>query len=121
MHAAPQTAHAHGMFEVEHLVEEQVLDRVARTGRPVKYPADDDSVVRGVIVAQRALGVVFAPGEFRTSHESAEEAKIQGIEYFVKVIEAAFWTEVALGAARSPNQLGLAGDGGAGRESLVAD
>ena len=42
---------ADGMFEVEHLVVEQVLDCITRRVGAVEDAADDDGVVGGVVVA----------------------------------------------------------------------
>jgi len=63
MDATPQAPSPDRVLQMQHLVIEQVFDRIARTGRPVEDTADDDGVVRGVVVAQRALGVVLAPGQ----------------------------------------------------------
>jgi hypothetical protein len=73
--AAAQAAHADRMLEVKHLVVEQVFDGVARAGGAVEDAADDDGVVGGVVVAERALGVVLAPGELGTAEQAAEEAQ----------------------------------------------
>jgi len=40
-------------------------------------------------VAERPLGVVLAPGKFGPSEHSAEEAHIERVKDFFKVIEAA--------------------------------
>ena len=65
--AAAQAARLDGVLEVEHLVVEQVLDGVARAGGPVEDAADDDGIVGGVVMAERALGVMLAPGEVRAA------------------------------------------------------
>jgi hypothetical protein len=53
---------ADGVFEVQHLVVEEVLDRAARGVGTVEDAADDDGVVRGVVVAEHAACVVGGPG-----------------------------------------------------------
>ena len=51
MYAAAAGFDADGMFEVEHLVVEEVLDRAARSVGTIEDAADDDGVVGGVVVA----------------------------------------------------------------------
>ena len=50
--AAADTPHTDRVFEVEHLVVEQVLDGVTGAGGAIKDAADDDGVVGGVVVAE---------------------------------------------------------------------
>ncbi len=51
MDAAAAGFDADGVFEVEHLVIEEILDGAARGIGAVEDAADDDGVVRGVVVA----------------------------------------------------------------------
>jgi hypothetical protein len=118
--AAAQATQPDGMLEVQHLVIEQVFDGVARTGGAIEDAADDDGVVGGVVVAQRALGVVLAPGEVGTAEQPAKEARIERIENFIEMKVAALGSEETLGAARGADEVRLTGDRGAGSETLVA-
>jgi len=118
--AAAQAARPDGVLEMEHLVIEQIFDGVARAGGAVKDAADDDGVVGGVVVAERALGVVLAPGKVGAAEQPAEEARVERVENFIKIKVAALGAEVALGAARGADELGLARYGGRGGEALVA-
>ena len=118
--AAAQAARPDGMLEVQHLVVEQVLDGVARAGGTVEDAADDDGVVGGVVVAERALGVVLAPGEVGAAEQPAEKARVERVEDLLEIEEAALGPEVALAAARGADELRLARDGGRGGEALVA-
>src|SRR5258708_31682320 len=82
MHTSPAAPEFHRVLQVQHLVEENVFDRVARHARMVEDAADDDGVVRRIVVPEAAAGVILAPGEFRASHESVEEAAGGGFEDF---------------------------------------
>ena len=86
--AAAQAARLDRMLEVQHLVVEQVFDGVARAGGAVEDAADDDGVVRGVVVAERALGVVLAPGEFGAAEQAAEEARVERVEDFFEMVDS---------------------------------
>jgi hypothetical protein len=71
------------MFEVEHLVVEEVLDRAAWGVGPIEDAGDDDSVMSGVVVAEHAAGVVGAPGECGAAEEAVEETSVERLEDFV--------------------------------------
>jgi hypothetical protein len=117
---AAESAHAHGMLEVEHLVVEQVFDGVARAGGAVEDFANDDGVVSGVVMAEGTLGVVLAPGEVGPAEQASEKALVQMVEDFFEMEEAAFGAGDALGAAGVADELGLACYSGRGGEALVA-
>jgi hypothetical protein len=53
---------ADGMFEVEHLVVEEVLDCAAWGVGAIEDAGDDDGVVGGVVVAEHAACVMGRPG-----------------------------------------------------------
>jgi hypothetical protein len=77
------------VLQVQHLVKQNVFDRVARHARAVEDAADDDGVVGGIVVAEAAAGVVTAPGKLRASHESVEEAAVEIVEYFFQMVVVA--------------------------------
>ncbi len=64
-----------GVLKMKHLVIQQILDGAARSIGAVKDSADHDGVVRGVVVAQHAAGVVGAPGEGRAAKQAVEDSK----------------------------------------------
>ena len=120
MDTPAKPAHSDWMLEVEHFVIEQVLDRVARTRGPIEYAAHDDSVMGGIVMAQRAPSQVLTPGELRPAQKTAEEPEVECFEDFLEVVEAAFRAGEAFGASGVANQFRLPRDGGAGREPLEA-
>jgi hypothetical protein len=62
MYAAATRFDADWMFEVKHLVVQQILDGAARSIGAVEHAADDDGVVCSVVVAEHTARVVGAPG-----------------------------------------------------------
>ena len=62
MHAATAPAQLHGMFQVQHLVIDDVFHRVAGNPRMIEDATHDDGVVGGIVVAKAVAGVVAAPG-----------------------------------------------------------
>ena len=68
---------------MEHLVVQKIFDGAAWRVRTVEYPADDDGVVGGIIVAQHSTGVMSRPGKRGASKESMEEPDIKRLEDFI--------------------------------------
>ncbi len=119
MDAAAQAAHTHGMLEVEHLVEEQVFDGVAGAGGAIEDAADDDGVVGGIVVAQRAA-CAWCSLQVSSGRPMSPPKKrgVERVENFFEVVEAAFGTEEALAATGAADELGLASDSGAEAKRL---
>ena len=89
MHASPAPSQFDRMLQMQHLVEENVFDGVARHTRMVEDATDDDGVVRRVIVPEAAAGVVPAPGELRAAHESVEKAAVEVVENLFQMVVVA--------------------------------
>src|SRR5882724_10974102 len=65
------------MFNVKHLVIQDVLDHKARDGRVVERAADDDCPMDVIVVAQQPPRFALAPGKQRTIELAAKVAGIQ--------------------------------------------
>ena len=86
MHETPVAAELYGMPQVQHLMIDEVLDGKGRDARGIEDAADDDGVVRGIIVAQAAESFAAAPGHLRSSHKAVEEAEIQVVKNLVEIV-----------------------------------
>src|ERR1700722_9170371 len=95
---------------MQHLVEQDVFDGIARHPWVVEDAADDDGVVRGVVVAEAAPGVVLAPGELRASHEPVEEATVKVLENFLKMVVMATGGVDVFASAHLSDETGFGGD-----------
>jgi hypothetical protein len=84
--AAAACFDADGMFEVEHLVIEKIFDGAARSVGAIEDPADDDGVVRCVVVTQHAAGVVGAPGQGGAAKKTVKETDVERLEDFVEIV-----------------------------------
>src|SRR4029077_14782939 len=85
MHETPAAAELDGMPQVQPFMIDEVLDGKGRDARRIEDAADDDGVVRGIIVAQAAERFVAAPGHLRSSHQAMEEAKIQVVKNLIEI------------------------------------
>ena len=110
MHAPSTPSQLDRVLQMQHLVEEDVFDSVSRDVRVVEDAADDDGVVRGVVVAEAAAGVVLAPGELRASHESVEEAAVEVVENFFQMVVVAAGGADVFASAHLADEAGFGGD-----------
>src|SRR5215469_12966947 len=84
--AAPQSD---GMAQLQHLMKYQILERVLRNTRVVENAAHHDGVVGGIIVAEAAAGMVFAPAHQRARHQPMEEPAIEVVKDLFQVVVVA--------------------------------
>ena len=87
--AAAAGPDADGVFEMEHLVVEEILDGAAWGVGAIEDAADDYGVVGSVVVPEHAAGVVGAPGERGAAEEAVEETGVEGLEDFVEIVVVA--------------------------------
>jgi len=78
------------MVDVEHLVIDDVLDDVARNAARVERLADDDRVVRRVVMSKYSICLFDRPRQHRLRQLAAEEPEIHVIENLVEVVDFAF-------------------------------
>src|SRR6266853_2095541 len=71
VYAAATPSHFHRMLQMQHLVKQNVLDRITRHPRMIKNTADDNRIVRRIVMPQTAARLFSAPGELRVPHQSA--------------------------------------------------
>ncbi len=62
VNAAAARFDADGVFEVEHLVVEEIFDGATRGIGAIEDAGDNDGVVGGVVVAEHTAGVMSGPG-----------------------------------------------------------
>ena len=107
MHQAPAAAQLDWMPQVQHFMIDEILNGIERNARGIEDAADDDGVMRGIIVAQATESLVAAPGHLRSSHQAVEEAKIQVVKNLVEIIVLALGTLNALASAQLADELRL--------------
>jgi len=95
------------MTQVQHFMIDKVLDGIERDARGIENAADDDGVMRGIVVAQAAQGLVATPCHLRSSHQAVEEAKIQSVKNLVEIIMFALRTRNAFASAQLADELRL--------------
>ncbi len=61
-----------GVVDVEHFVKNHVFDHVSRHVRRVERAADDDCLMRRIVMAENAVGVPSSPVEHRFFERAAE-------------------------------------------------
>src|SRR5690242_19037639 len=58
----------------------------ARYSRMIKYPADDNCVVRRIVMPQAIAGAILAPSHLRPSEQSMKKSRVEIIKYFFQMI-----------------------------------
>src|SRR5438309_4535479 len=110
MHASSAAAKFDGMLEVQHLVIDDVLHRVAGNRGVVEHPADHDGIVCGVVMPKYAASAAPTPAHARTRQQSVKKPRVQVFEHHLKIIKMSFRAVEALAAAHLPHQVRLADD-----------
>src|SRR3974390_2156911 len=65
------------MFQMQHLVINDVLEHVPRYRRVIKDTADDDSVVGRIVVPKNSARLGLAPAHAWPRHQPVKEARVE--------------------------------------------
>ena len=103
MHASPCAAHAHRVLQMQHLMVEQVFNRVTGTRRPVENSTHHNCVVRRIVVTKQSLCVMLAPGQLRPSQKSMEETLVQRVENLFEIVVPPLGSADSLRSPRMAN------------------
>lgn len=68
MHLASAAAQLDRMSQMQHLVINEIFNGVERDARGIENAADDDCVMRGIVMAQTSQGLVATPGHLWSGH-----------------------------------------------------
>ena len=107
MHDAPAAAQLNRMTQMQHLVIDEIFDGIEGNASGIENAANDDGVMRGIIVAQAAESLVAAPCHLGSGHQAVEEAEIKLVKNLVEIIVLALGTLNALASAQLADELRL--------------
>src|SRR5512146_2717326 len=96
------------MFQVQHLVIDEVFDGVFRDARMIENLADDDRVVRGVVVAEEIARVHTAPRHLRAREQAVEESQVEVVKDGFEVVGMSLGAYDAFAAAHLPYEMRFA-------------
>jgi hypothetical protein len=103
----PAAVESNRVLQMEHLVKQYVFNCVTRHSWLIKNAADDDGVVRRIVVSEAAAGMVLTPGKLRTSKESVEKAAVEVFENFIKMVVMTAWGANLFPSAHLADQAGF--------------
>ena len=89
------------MVDVQHFVKDDIFDDVSRHIRRVERTADDDRVVRRIMMPQNAVSVPGRPRKHWFFNASAEIFRVHAFKDLVQVVYLARVSRNDLAAARS--------------------
>src|SRR5207244_4292846 len=87
MHAASAAVQLYRVPQMEHLVVDDILDRVAGNLGMIEDPADDDRIVSRVVVSQKIACAALAPTHLGPRLHAAKEPQVQTLEDGVQVVK----------------------------------
>src|SRR5215469_12637392 len=105
--AAPASAQLHRMLQVQHLVIDNVFDRIARYSRMIEDATHDDRVVRRIVMRQAVARPHAAPSHLRPRQQSVKKLLIQPLENFIEVVGEAARRGDLLSSSHLPQQVRL--------------
>ena len=98
------------MLQVEHFVVDDVFQHIGRHRRMVEDAADDNGVVRGIVVAENAAGLGLAPTHAGAGEQAVKESSVQVLEDGVEIVEVAAGGAEAFAPAHLANEVSFAHD-----------
>jgi hypothetical protein len=110
MDASTAATQLHGVFQMQHLVVEDVLNYAPGHTAVVEDFTDDDGVVSRVVVAETVAGTFAAPSELGSAHEPVEEAAVKVFEDFFEVVVVAAGRVDMLAAAKLAHEPRFGGE-----------
>jgi hypothetical protein len=107
VHAAAAPPHFYRMLQMQHLVKQNVLDRITRHPRMIKNAADNNRIVRRIVMSQTAARLFSAPGELRAPHQPMKKSPVQIVENFFQMIMMSARRMDVLASSHLPDEPGL--------------
>jgi len=74
------------VVDVEHFVENDVFDDEIRHVRRIERAADDDRVVRRIVVTKDPVGFACGPGQRWLFQRRVKISSVQPVEYLIQII-----------------------------------
>lgn len=108
MNTPPTAPQLHRIFQVQHLVINDVFHDIVGYPRMIKDPADDNCVVRGIVVSEAIARPITAPRHLWASEQAIKKTKIQVFEDAVEIVGVTSRRTDAFAASHLPYQVRLA-------------
>src|SRR3954471_19008465 len=99
------------MLKVQHLVIDDVLNHIPRHPKVIKDTADDDRVMRRVVMSEHIARTGLTPGHRRPCQQAVEETSVELLENLVQVVDIAGGIFNQLAPAHAANQVCLFANG----------
>src|SRR5579872_4944329 len=103
-------AQLYWMLQMEHFVINDVVEHVAGNTGMIEDPADDDGVVRGIVVAENAARFCLTPTHPRARHQTVEESSVELLEDGIEIVIMSARRAQHFAAAHLPDEVRLADD-----------
>ena len=98
------------MLQVQHFVVEDVLHRRAGNTGMVENAADDNGIVRRIVMAKAVPRAIAAPCQLRTGHKPMKESRVQIFKDNFKIVGTSLRGIDSLATTYLPHQMGSVDD-----------
>jgi len=98
------------MLQVQHFVVEDVLHRRAGNTGMVENAADDNGIVRRIVMAKAVPRAIAAPCQLRTGHKPIKESRVQIFKDNFKIVGTSLRGIDSLATPYLPHQMGSVDD-----------
>src|ERR1700680_1435639 len=103
MHASPAPTQPYRMLQLKHVVIQNVLRRISRNREIIENSADDNCIVRRIIMSQNAARLRWTPAHARPAHQPVKESRVQILENNVEVVNVTLRRMQPLASAHLPH------------------
>src|SRR5207302_10637949 len=110
VHAPAAAAQLYRMLQVQHLVIHDVIEYVRGHRRMVEDAADDDGIVRRIVVPENPACLGLAPTHAGSCHEAVKEPGVEVFEDRLEVVKVSARGAEELASTHLPDQMSLADD-----------
>lgn len=93
---------------MQHLVVDDVLHCVPRHSGMIEDAADNDRVVRRIVVPEAVSRSLAAPGDLRTRQQSVEKPDVQIVKNRFEIVDVPLWGVNLLSTAYLADQMSFA-------------
>jgi hypothetical protein len=118
--ATPAPAKLDRMLQVQHLVVDDVLDRVERNLGMVEDTADHNGIVSGIVMAKAVACVIAAPSHLRASQKAKEKTLVQVLKNCIQIVGPALRGIDLLASSHLADEMSLGDKIAAGNIAPIA-
>lgn len=92
---------------MQHLMVDDIFQRVSRNAGMIEYTANDDGVMRRIVVGKTSTGLCLTPRHLRASQQAVKKLAVQPFKNFLQVVNMTLRRGDSLSAANLSDKVRL--------------